>query len=165
MRHRCRVGTTYPRHRAGSDESESTARPRAGSQRPGSDGDDRKNSSPDVDSIRHQLSRRVTVTTPNRYLCIKEKQPETREWRRRRDSNPRYALTAYDDLANRCLQPLGHVSVIRPVLVTGLDECKHSAMLWGEPEMHPLARALLRPRSRSPDGRVGNWYTADICAI
>jgi len=49
--------------------------------------------------------------------------------------------------------------------VTGLDECKHSAMLWGEPEMHPLARALLRPRSRSPDGRVGNWYTADICAI
>jgi hypothetical protein len=32
-------------------------------------------------------------------------------WRRRRDSNPRYALTAYDDLANRCLQPLGHVSM------------------------------------------------------
>ena len=31
-------------------------------------------------------------------------------WRRRRDSNPRYAFKAYDDLANRCLQPLGHVS-------------------------------------------------------
>jgi hypothetical protein len=32
-------------------------------------------------------------------------------WRRRRDSNPRYALTAYNGLANRRLQPLGHVSV------------------------------------------------------
>ncbi|CEJ86427.1 putative Resolvase [Hyphomicrobium sp. GJ21] len=32
------------------------------------------------------------------------------KWRRRRDSNPRYAFKAYDDLANRCLQPLGHVS-------------------------------------------------------
>ena len=31
-------------------------------------------------------------------------------WRRRRDSNPRYALTAYNGLANRRLQPLGHVS-------------------------------------------------------
>ena len=31
-------------------------------------------------------------------------------WRRRRDSNPRYAFTAYNGLANRRLQPLGHVS-------------------------------------------------------
>ena len=31
-------------------------------------------------------------------------------WRRRRDSNPRYALRAYNGLANRRLQPLGHVS-------------------------------------------------------
>jgi hypothetical protein len=31
-------------------------------------------------------------------------------WRRRRDSNPRYALSAYNGLANRRLQPLGHVS-------------------------------------------------------
>ena len=33
-----------------------------------------------------------------------------RGWRRRRDSNPRYALRAYNGLANRRLQPLGHVS-------------------------------------------------------
>ena len=32
------------------------------------------------------------------------------EWRRRRDSNPRYAFRAYNGLANRRLQPLGHVS-------------------------------------------------------
>jgi hypothetical protein len=31
-------------------------------------------------------------------------------WRRRRDSNPRYAFRAYNGLANRRLQPLGHVS-------------------------------------------------------
>ena len=35
---------------------------------------------------------------------------KSRDWRRRRDSNPRYALTAYNGLANRRLQPLGHVS-------------------------------------------------------
>jgi hypothetical protein len=32
-------------------------------------------------------------------------------WRRRRDSNPRYAFGAYNGLANRRLQPLGHISV------------------------------------------------------
>src|SRR4029078_1828027 len=32
-------------------------------------------------------------------------------WRRRRDSNPRYAFGAYNGLANRRLQPLGHVSL------------------------------------------------------
>ena len=32
------------------------------------------------------------------------------KWRRRRDSNPRYRIYQYDGLANRCLQPLGHVS-------------------------------------------------------
>ena len=31
-------------------------------------------------------------------------------WRRGRDSNPRYALRAYNGLANRRLQPLGHLS-------------------------------------------------------
>jgi hypothetical protein len=31
-------------------------------------------------------------------------------WRRVRDSNPRYALTAYNGLANRRLQPLGQLS-------------------------------------------------------
>ena len=33
-----------------------------------------------------------------------------RDWRRGWDSNPRYALTAYNGLANRRLQPLGHPS-------------------------------------------------------
>ena len=32
------------------------------------------------------------------------------KWRRGWDSNPRYALTAYNGLANRRLQPLGHPS-------------------------------------------------------
>ena len=32
-------------------------------------------------------------------------------WRSRRDSNPRYAFGAYNGLANRRLQPLGHSSV------------------------------------------------------
>ena len=35
-------------------------------------------------------------------------------WRRRRDSNPGYAFGAYNGLANRRLQPLGHVSVPLP---------------------------------------------------
>jgi hypothetical protein len=34
-------------------------------------------------------------------------------WRRGWDSNPRYALTAYNGLANRRLQPLGHPSARR----------------------------------------------------
>ena len=33
------------------------------------------------------------------------------KWRSRRDSNPRYAFRAYNGLANRRLQPLGHSSV------------------------------------------------------
>ena len=32
-------------------------------------------------------------------------------WWRRRDSNPRYGFRPYNGLANRRLQPLGHVSV------------------------------------------------------
>ena len=32
------------------------------------------------------------------------------EWRRRRDSNPRYRIYQYDGLANRWFQPLTHVS-------------------------------------------------------
>ena len=36
---------------------------------------------------------------------------KSRQWRRRGDSNPRNAFTAFNGLANRRLQPLGHVSV------------------------------------------------------
>ena len=32
------------------------------------------------------------------------------KWRRRRDSNPRYGFRPYNGLANRRLQPLGHIS-------------------------------------------------------
>ena len=45
-----------------------------------------------------------------------EKGDEKRFWRRRRDSNPRYAFGAYNGLANRRLQPIGHVSAVRPYL-------------------------------------------------
>ena len=45
-------------------------------------------------------------------LCAKKSCIFNVSWRRRRDSNPRYALTAYNGLANRRLQPLGHVSVL-----------------------------------------------------
>jgi hypothetical protein len=38
----------------------------------------------------------------------------SRSWRRRWDSNPRYAFTAYNGLANRRLQPLGHPSAAAP---------------------------------------------------
>jgi hypothetical protein len=37
-------------------------------------------------------------------------------WRRGRDSNPRYALRAYNGLANRRLQPLGHLSACKMVM-------------------------------------------------
>ena len=40
-------------------------------------------------------------------------------WRRRRDSNPRYAFGAYNGLANRRLQPLGHVSARAPAHIRG----------------------------------------------
>src|SRR4051794_16411972 len=41
-------------------------------------------------------------------------------WRSRRDSNPRYAFGAYNGLANRRLQPLGHSSAKR----TGVSTCR-----------------------------------------
>ena len=61
------------------------------------------------------------------YLARNSQSPRQREagWRRRRDSNPRYAFGAYNGLANRRLQPLGHVSasVIR-ALSKSLDRLK-----------------------------------------
>jgi hypothetical protein len=43
-------------------------------------------------------------------FCAAGRCPDTTFWRRRRDSNPRYTLRAYNSLANCRLQPLGHVS-------------------------------------------------------
>ena len=65
-------------------------------------------------------------------------------WRRRRDSNPRYALTAYNDLANRRLQPLGHVSSRRRStrIVGHLPERKPTLSLVPR---QPLTGQLLCP--------------------
>src|SRR3712207_6666944 len=54
-------------------------------------------------------SRRSSVS--NGVLPPEGYRRENVNWRRRRDSNPRYAFEAYNGLANRRLQPLGHVSV------------------------------------------------------
>ena len=59
---------------------------------------------------RHKLRERA-LTRGRRW--------ERRLQRRERDSNPRYALTAYNDLANRRLKPLGHLSVGSPVIGAG----------------------------------------------
>ncbi|CCB64381.1 protein of unknown function [Hyphomicrobium sp. MC1] len=80
-------------------------------------------------------------------------------WRRRRDSNPRYAFKAYDDLANRCLQPLGHVSpnqwAMAPyrghatAMQDALDEAaKGYGLVWLLPQSRPsLLEAMLLHRN------------------
>src|SRR5262249_51054396 len=47
-------------------------------------------------------------------------------WRRRRDSNPRYAFGAYNGLANRRLQPLGHVSAPETSMESALARQPHA---------------------------------------
>ena len=47
---------------------------------------------------------RETLSTPCRST------PSGANWRRERDSNPRYGFKPYAGLANLCLQPLGHLS-------------------------------------------------------
>jgi hypothetical protein len=69
----------------------------------------------------------------------------TRCWRRRRDSNPRYALTAYNGLANRRLQPLGHVSRAEKSITYV------SRPLRTKPEWPPVCR---RELISAPHGRV-----------
>ena len=49
-------------------------------------------------------------------------------WRRRRDSNPGYAFRAYNGLANRRLQPLGHISVTAHMPETGRAGKRMSAV-------------------------------------
>jgi hypothetical protein len=48
--------------------------------------------------------KRETLSTPRRPT------PNGSNWRRGRDSNPRYGYKPYAGLANLCLQPLGHLS-------------------------------------------------------
>jgi hypothetical protein len=60
---------------------------------------------------------------------------QTHRWRRRRDSNPRYALTAYNGLANRRLQPLGHVSSsVNQALITPYPQNKPEIVTGLSPE-------------------------------
>src|SRR5450631_3365364 len=47
---------------------------------------------------------------PRRFDDIEGSNSSIARWRSRRDSNPRYAFGAYNGLANRRLQPLGHSS-------------------------------------------------------
>jgi hypothetical protein len=46
---------------------------------------------------------------------------KTGGWRRRRDSNPGYGFRPYNGLANRRLQPLGHVSVSQSRMECGVS--------------------------------------------
>ena len=52
---------------------------------------------------------------PRRYLSGQAREQNGKSgyavWRRGGDSNPRYQFTQYDGLANRCLQPLSHLSM------------------------------------------------------
>ena len=68
-----------------------------------------------------------------------------RSWRRRRDSNPRYAFTAYNGLANRRLQPLGHVSVTQDQRVSMRVGKNKSEIATGLPPHH---RAFVSTPSR-----------------
>jgi hypothetical protein len=55
-------------------------------------------------SHRLMCSERETLSTPRKST------PNGENWRRERDSNPRYGFKPYAGLANLCLQPLGHLS-------------------------------------------------------
>src|SRR5262245_42303497 len=69
-------------------------------------------------------------------------------WRRRRDSNPRYGLSPYNGLANRRLQPLGHVSE-RACLPGFAAPCKSSSALCrddGRSTLHDPMELLHRCR-------------------
>ena len=56
------------------------------------------------------LTRSDAQSAPPRVKNREFELTKLRGWRRRRDSNPRYAFGAYNGLANRRLQPLGHLS-------------------------------------------------------
>ena len=67
--------------------------------------------------------------------------PNGRGLRRERDSNPRYALTAYNGLANRRLQPLGHLSTIARIVFV------HRASRSRSPAGTPPAESARAPKS------------------
>src|SRR5215211_2475458 len=88
--------------------------------------------------------------------------PRRQRWRRRRDSNPRYAFGAYNGLANRRLQPLGHVSASENIYISAGwrsnrwransgEDGERVAMLMAQLVAHRDARP---PPVRAVRGRV-----------
>src|SRR5215475_12288737 len=101
------------------------------------------------------MAKRLFNRTPRLKTGGRERAREPFEfrigWRRRRDSNPRYALRAYNGLANRRLQPLGHISV-RPIcprpdgLASGGCPCvAHERRIRGGSA--PVAPAMMTTRA------------------
>ena len=82
-------------------------------------------------------------------------------WRSRRDSNPRYAFTAYNGLANRRLQPLGHSSTGGALIEARWPDCKprefgHTAARAGALDARRSAPHRLRSQweNRPKSGRT-----------
>jgi hypothetical protein len=106
-----------------------------------------------ADSLRSHLWRRRDESRL-RYICRFEL-GLFEIWRRRRDSNPRYALRAYNGLANRRLQPLGHVSVFR-AMPERLLLCKKAAF---GPHLRASPRATIRARKFRTKRRFAGYPT------
>ena len=71
------------------------------------------------------------------------------DWRRRRDSNPRYAFGAYNGLANRRLQPLGHVSACGNAYALGICTSNADSIIE-----QPLDRPMNRKQRRASRHRA-----------
>src|SRR5262249_27173939 len=72
-------------------------------------------------------------------------------WRRRRDSNPRYGFRPYNGLANRRLQPLGHLSIKYFQALSGAPKRTNVDIATGLPPDPVAIQAglfLLRPDAR-----------------
>ena len=66
------------------------------------------------------------------------------EWRRRRDSNPRYGLTPYGGLANRWFQPLTHVSGTARARGYSGAQWRNQPTLCGDQSVRPGGGAGIR---------------------
>ena len=83
-------------------------------------------------------------------------------WRRRRDSNPRYALSAYNGLANRRLQPLGHVSGRKLLIIHWpLGQCRNPATR-PRSENSAIGRDTKKGHSALPIGSSPCWRCLTI---
>ena len=89
-----------------------------------------------LDEITLQVS---FVPQSGRRTVVVEHRTDGGEWRTGRDSNPRYASTAYGGLANRWFQPLTHLSERCPPRAT-------RALLTIAPGSADLAERIARTR-------------------